>query len=61
MNFNIEVCPKCGRKSEVMYSNNPLSGKTICFSCIKDNLIYNNLNHADFFCRTYNLPFNAEL
>ena len=44
-----------------MFSNNPLDGGTICFDCIKDNLNYQNLEHADFFCRTYNLPFNPEL
>ena len=44
-----------------MFSNNPLDGGTICFSCIRENLNYQNLEHADFFCRTYNLPFNPEL
>lgn len=44
-----------------MFSNNPLSGDTICFECIKNNLNYSNLEHADFFCRTYNLPFNPNL
>jgi hypothetical protein len=46
---------------ELMYSNNPLSGDTICFDCINTNLLYSNLEHADFFCRTYNLPFNPQL
>ena len=46
---------------ELMYSNNPLSGDTICFDCISSNLLYSNLEHADFFCRTYNLPFNPQL
>ena len=44
-----------------MYSNNPLSGNTICFTCIEQNLSYTNLEHADFFCRTYNIPFNPQL
>ena len=62
MKFNIGTCPKCGRKNvELMYSNNPLDGGTICFDCIKDNLFYNNIEHADFFCRTYNLPFKPDL
>ena len=62
INFKIGVCPKCGsRNVPLMFSNNPLDGGTICFSCIRENLNYQNLEHADFFCRTYNLPFNPEL
>lgn len=62
INFKRGKCPKCGRMNvELMYSNNPLSGDTICFDCINSNLLYSNLEHADFFCRTYNLPFNPQL
>ncbi len=61
MEFEINVCPKCGGKKALMRSNNPLSGTAICFDCIKNNLNYQNLEHADFFCRTYNLPFMPEL
>ena len=61
INFTVGICPKCGRKGVLMKSNNPLSGETICFDCIRNNLNYENLEHADFFCRTYNLPFNPEL
>ena len=60
MIFTLGKCPKCGKTKELMFSNNPLSGGTICFDCIKENLKYDNLEHADFFCRTYNLPFNPE-
>lgn len=49
-------CAQCGRETEVMLSNNPLSGNTICFDCINSHLNYNNLEHGEFFCRTYNLP-----
>ena len=59
--FKLGVCPKCGRKSILMTSNNPLSGPTICFDCIANNLRYNNLEHGEFFCRTYNLPWVPEL
>ena len=69
MEFKIGKCPKCGRTQvKLMFSNNPLDVandgtplNTICFDCIKENLDYNNLEHADFFCRRYNLPFNPEL
>lgn len=55
--FKTDICPKCGRRSKLMLSNNPLSGPTICFDCINSNLNFNNLEHAEFFCRTYNLPW----
>lgn len=62
MNFPVGKCPHCGRTNALlMFSNNPLSGSTICFDCINQALSYQNINHADFFCRTYNLPFNPEL
>lgn len=61
ISFKIGKCPKCGRTRELMFSNNPLSGETICFGCIADNLDYQNIEHADFFCRTYNLPFDPEV
>lgn len=62
INFKIGTCPKCGKKNvQLMFSNNPLDAGTICFDCIKENLDYKNLEHADFFCRTYNLSFNPEL
>jgi hypothetical protein len=60
ISFKRGKCSKCGRTAELMFSNNPLSGNTICFDCINDNLDYKNLEHADFFCRTYNLPFKPE-
>lgn len=61
MKFKINRCPKCGRTSDLMFSNNPLSGETICFSCIDNQLDYNNIEHAEFFCRSYNLPWMPEL
>ena len=62
INFNVAKCPKCGKMTQLMFSNNPLSAPlTICFDCINEQLDYKNLSHADFFCRTYNLPFDANL
>lgn len=58
--FKDGKCPCCGRVRPLMISNNPLSGPTICFDCIKSKLDQFNLAHADFFCRTYNLPFDPE-
>ena len=61
MKFSIGTCPKCNKRKLLMYSNNPLSGSTICFDCINEQLDYNNIEHAEFFCRTYNLPWQPEL
>ncbi len=60
MEFKEDICPKCGRKTKLMFSNNPLSGPTICFHCINQQLDYNNFEHAEFFCRSFNLPWNPE-
>lgn len=62
INFNVAKCPKCGKMTQLMFSNNPLSAPlAICFDCINEQLDYKNLSHADFFCRTYNLPFDTNL
>lgn len=60
MVFKFEKCPKCGQVEEMMFSNNPIAGP-VCFSCIKKELNPKNLSQADFFCRTYNLPFKPEI
>lgn len=44
-----------------MLSNNPLTGFPLCFDCIKKQLKYNDLTDADFFCRTYNIPFDPTI
>lgn len=61
LNYTISNCPRCGKKSRLMYSNNPLSGPTICFNCIAEQLDPNNIEHGEFFCRTYNLPWLPDL
>lgn len=61
INYTTGICPKCGKRKQLMLSNNPLSGSTICFDCINEQLDYNNLEHAEFFCRTYNLPWKPDL
>lgn len=59
--FPVGRCPKCGRNTILMLQNNPINGTPLCFDCIKANLNHQNLEHADLFCRTYNLPFYPEL
>ena len=60
MKFEVNKCPKCNTTQTLMFSNNPLT-QGICFSCIKQTLKYDNMEHADFFCRTYNIPLVPEL
>jgi len=40
-----------------MYSHNP-GAIPICFSCIKGAYDYENLVHANLFCRTFDIPFD---
>ena len=61
MNFITGKCPKCGRVTKLSFSNNPISGSPICFDCLNQELDYNNIQHGEFFCRTYNLPWDPEL
>lgn len=61
MKFTINTCPKCGCRKELSFSNNPLTGTPICFDCINKQLDYNNIEHGEFFCRTYNLPWQPDL
>ncbi len=57
--FKTAKCPKCGKIAEIIFSNNPLV-PGICNRCICNELDGGNLEQADFFCRTYNLPFRPE-
>ena len=55
--FEIGKCPKCGKLAEIIISNNPLV-PGICEKCINAELDPANVKQADFFCRTYNIPFD---
>lgn len=59
MDFKSGTCPKCGKHNVILPSNNPLA-PSICNYCVVSNLDYNNIEDGDFFCRTYNYPFNPE-
>lgn len=61
IDFKINICPRCGQRNRIMFNNNPIGGAPICFNCIAKELDYNNIEHADFFCRTFNLPWKPEL
>ena len=55
--FKTGKCPKCGRLAEIVLSNNPIS-PGLCNKCLAKELDPANIQQADFFCRTYNLPFD---
>lgn len=55
--FNTAKCPKCGRLAEIIPTNNPIASG-ICGKCINNELDPSNISQADFFCRTYNIPFD---
>lgn len=57
VDFKVGKCPKCGRLSEIIFSNNPLL-PGLCFTCINKEIDASSLQQADFFCRSYNIPFN---
>lgn len=57
--FKAGKCPKCGRLAEIVPSNNPIS-PGICGKCLAKELDASNLKQADFFCRTYNVPFQPD-
>ena len=59
MVFKKDKCPKCGNYNIILPSNNPIA-QSVCQHCITTNLDYNNIEDADFFCRTYNYPFDPE-
>lgn len=58
--FKVGKCPRCQTIGEFVPSNNPLI-EPICFDCIKKELHYGKIQDGDFFCRSYNLPFDPEL
>lgn len=60
MDFKQDKCPKCNKSQTILPSNNPLA-PSICDVCITNALQYDNLEHGEFFCRTYNLPFVPDL
>lgn len=50
-------CPNCGQLKLVINSNNVIS-PGICEDCLNKAIDYKDLKAADYFCRTYNIPFD---
>lgn len=60
MGIEFGKCALCGKLVELVPSNNPLVG-SVCPSCLAAQVNVRNLEQADFFCRTYNLPFKPDI
>lgn len=58
--LQIGKCAKCGKLVEVLPSNNPIVGD-VCLDCLAQNINGRNLEQANFFCRTWNVPFKPDL
>lgn len=60
MNFvDIKPCPLCGKAKRIVQSNNPIVAG-VCEDCLNEQFDYTNLKQANFFCRTYNLPWHPD-
>ena len=53
-------CAVCGANTTLIPSNNPIVPDT-CAKCIEAKFDLKNLEQADFFCRTYNIPFEPNM
>lgn len=53
-------CPRCGKLAILVPSNNPMLAEaaTLCEPCLNSLFDPTRLTHANFFCRTYNFPFD---
>lgn len=60
MELKIGKCPVCGVNHTLIPSNNKLVAPT-CISCVIEQLNYNDAIDANYFCRTYDIPFEPEL
>lgn len=53
---NTRNCPCCKTIGKIINSNNPIQ-PGICQECLNKHIDIYDLNKADFFCRSYNIPF----
>lgn len=58
--LKIGKCASCGKLVEILPTNNPIGGN-LCLDCLFKQINPRNLEQANFFCRTYNVPFRPEL
>lgn len=58
--LKIGRCPITNKTGKMIFSNNPLV-PSVSLEHIEKQIDVNNLEHADMFCRTFNLPFDPEM
>ena len=58
--LKIGKCASCGKLVEILPTHKP-SGGNLCLDCLFKQINPKNLEQANFFCRTYNVPFRPEL
>lgn len=58
--LQIGKCARCGKLVQVVPTNNPIGG-SLCPNCLAAQINPKNLEQANFFCRTYNVPFKPEI
>lgn len=51
------ICPMTGKSDTLVFSNNPLV-PPVSVKYVEQTIDLKDLTKADFFCRTYNLPFH---
>lgn len=56
---NVRSCSCCKTIGKIISSNNPIH-PGICQDCLNKNINIYDIHQADFFCRTYNIPFNPD-
>lgn len=54
--LKIGKCAVCGKLMEILPTNNPIAGG-VCLDCLIKQINPKNLEQANFFCRTFNIPF----
>ena len=52
-------CALCNKLTEILPTNNPIGG-SLCLDCLIKQINPKNLEQANFFCRTYNIPFKPD-
>jgi hypothetical protein len=57
--LKIGKCAVCGKLVEILPTNNPITGGA-CLDCIIQQINPRNMEQANFFCRTWNIPFNPD-
>lgn len=56
---NLRTCTNCKTIGKIINSNNPLV-VGVCEDCLQKAIDIHNIHQVQFFCRTYNIPFDPD-